>query len=82
MPSMRPRPGIQETQEGARVYILDSGIDAEHPDLSPNLNTSLCTSFVPDEGYNVDNGFYFNHGTHVAGIMAAANNAWVYRSSP
>ena len=37
------------TGEGAKVFILDSGIDAEHPDLAPNLNTGLCTSFVPGE---------------------------------
>ena len=59
----------------SRVFILDSGIDAEHPDLAPNLNTALCTSFVTDEDYNVDDGFYFNHGTHVAGIIAAADNS-------
>ena len=41
------------TGKGARVFILDSGIDAEHPDLAPNLNTDLCTSFVPGEDYNV-----------------------------
>ncbi len=29
---------------GAKVFILDSGIDAEKTDLSPNLNTSLCKS--------------------------------------
>ena len=61
------------TGVGARVFILDSGIDADNPDLAPNLNTSLSTSFVPDEGYNVSNGF--NHGTHVAGIIAAADNS-------
>lgn len=64
------------TGETTRVFILDSGIDAEHPDLLPNLNTSLCKSFVPDEGYNVRPGLYFNHGTHVAGIIAAADNDW------
>lgn len=62
------------TGEGAKVFILDSGIDAEHPDLAPNLNTSLCKSFVPGEDYNVQPGSYFNHGSHVAGIIAAANN--------
>lgn len=60
--------------EGAKVFILDSGIDAEHPDLSPNLNTTLSKSFVPGEDWNVRPGFYFNHGTHVAGIVAAADN--------
>ena len=41
------------TGTGARVFILDSGIDADNPDLAPNLNTSLSTSFVPGEDYNV-----------------------------
>lgn len=59
---------------GARVFILDSGIDADHPDLSPNLNTTLSTSFIYGEGYNIQPGFYNNHGTHVAGIIAAADN--------
>lgn len=62
--------------KNARVFILDSGIDAEHPDLSPNLNTSLCTSFVPGESYNVAPGPAFSHGTHVAGIVAAADNQY------
>jgi subtilisin family serine protease len=59
------------TGEGARVFILDSGIDIERPDLEPNINFSLSTSFNPNEDYIDDlNG----HGTHVAGIIAAANN--------
>ena len=64
------------TGKKTKVFILDSGIDAEHPDLAPNLNTSLCASFVPGEDYNVEDGFYFNHGTHVAGIVAAAHNGY------
>ena len=62
------------TGDGATVYILDSGIDAEHPDLAPNLNPSLCASFVPGEDWNIQPGSYFNHGSHVAGIVAAADN--------
>lgn len=61
--------------EGAKVFILDNGIDAEKADLSPNLNTSLCKSFVPGEDWNIQPGNYFNHGTHVAGIIAAADNS-------
>lgn len=64
------------TGEGARVFVLDAGIDADNPDLVPNLNTDLSTSFVPDETYNVRDGSFFNHGTHVAGIIAAADNTW------
>ncbi len=32
-------------------------------------------SFVPGEDWNIRPGFYFNHGTHVAGIIAAADNS-------
>ena len=64
------------TGNNAKVFILDSGIDAEHPDLAPNLNKDLCTSFVPGESYNVKDKLFFNHGTHVAGIIAAADNSW------
>jgi len=61
--------------EGAKVFILDNGIDAEKADLAPNLKTSLCKSFVPGEDWNIQPGNYFNHGTHVAGIIAAADNS-------
>jgi len=62
--------------DGVKVFVLDSGIDAEHPDLAPNLNTNLSASFVTDEDWNIQPGFYFNHGTHVAGIIAAADNSF------
>ncbi|TVZ25393.1 subtilase family protein [Gillisia sp. Hel_I_86] len=62
------------TGKGASVFVLDSGIDAEHPDLAPNLNTSLSASFVPGEDWNIRPGSYFNHGSHVAGTIAAAQN--------
>ena len=59
------------TGKGAKVFILDTGIDPTHPDLVPNLNTALCWSFVEGETYvdTID-----GHGTHVAGIIAAAYN--------
>jgi len=59
---------------GARVAVLDSGIDADNADLAPNLNTALSTSFVPGEGFDVRPGVFFNHGTHVAGTIAASDN--------
>lgn len=62
------------TGAGARVFILDSGIDAENDELSSNLNSALCTSFVPGEDWNIQPGEYFNHGTFVAGIVAATDN--------
>lgn len=57
----------------ARVAVLDAGIWKDHPDIKPNLNWSLSTSFVPGEGV-VPTVAGFNHGTHVAGIIAAAIN--------
>ena len=58
----------------ARVAVLDAGIITTQPDLAPNLNLALSTSFVPTEP-NLDPPYgEFNHGTHVAGIIAAAIN--------
>ncbi|GAA4361951.1 S8 family serine peptidase [Kangiella marina] len=59
--------------QGVRVAVLDSGIDSSHPDLTPNLNMALSTSFVPGEDYDNPPG---SHGTHVAGTIAAADNAF------
>lgn len=61
--------------DGVRVAVLDSGIDADHPDLEANLNKALSTSFVAGEGYAIDlPPGAFNHGTHVAGTVAALDN--------
>ena len=57
----------------ARVAVLDSGIWIDHPDIAPNLNLALSTSFATGEGI-VPTVAGFNHGTHVAGIIAAAIN--------
>jgi subtilisin family serine protease len=57
----------------ARVVVLDSGIWSGHPDIAPNLNLGLSISFVPGEGL-VPTVAGFNHGTHVAGIIAAPIN--------
>lgn len=57
----------------ARVAVLDSGICGTHPDIAPNLNLALSVSLVPGEGL-APTTTGFNHGTHVAGIIAAAVN--------
>lgn len=58
---------------GARVAILDGGIYSAHLDLAPNLDVAASRSFVPGQAYNTDTGTFW-HGTHVAGIVAAAAN--------
>lgn len=58
----------------ARVAVLDSGIVTTHPDIAPNLNLALSKSFVPTEPDLNPPLNTFNHGTHVAGIIAAPIN--------
>lgn len=58
---------INDPNANTWVFILDSGIDLDHPDL--NVNTSNSRSFVGGSA-NDCNG----HGTHVAGTVAARNN--------
>jgi len=58
----------------ARVAVIDAGIWSGHPDIGPNVNLALSKSFVPGEP-GIDPTVYgFNHGTHVAGIIAAPIN--------
>jgi subtilisin family serine protease len=75
--------GAGVTGAGVRVAVLDAGIDHDHPDLTPNLNMALSTSFVPCifgncdgpvEDWKILPGFGFNHGTHTAGTIAAADD--------
>lgn len=60
---------------GAVIAVLDSGIVCDHPDLAPNLLPD-STSFATGEGVCHTIPGTFNHGTHVAGIAAAADNAF------
>src|SRR6478735_261366 len=73
------------TGRRVQVGVIDTGIDASHPDIAPNFNAALSRNFTMDipsvdgpcevatciDPANVDDG---GHGTHVAGIIAAARN--------
>lgn len=56
---------------GKTAWILDTGIDLDHPDL--NVDKTRSRSFLTDiTSAEDDNG----HGTHVAGIVGAKNNTF------
>jgi subtilisin family serine protease len=57
--------------ESVPVAIVDSGINADEPDLAPNVRMDLGWDFVSDDADASDN---VGHGTHVAGIVAARGN--------
>jgi subtilisin family serine protease len=76
---------VNAGDERVLVGILDSGIDATHPDLAGQVETALSRNFVTDipaidgacevsscvdPATTDDSG----HGTHVAGTVAAAAN--------
>ncbi|WP_173040856.1 S8 family serine peptidase [Phytohabitans flavus] len=81
--SRRKQPG----DKGVTVGILDTGVDASHPDLAPNFSTRLSRNFAPDltdidgpcevasclDPVGTDDG---GHGTHVAGTIGAAVNGF------
>ncbi len=59
------------------VGVLDSGIDASHPDLVGQVDAAAsvsCVGGVPDTTASVWSNDVIGHGTHVSGIIAAAKN--------
>ena len=56
---------------GKTAWIVDSGIDFDHPDLT--VDQTRSRSFLPGITSADDSN---GHGTHVAGIIAAKNNTF------
>lgn len=63
--------------KGVRVAVLDTGIDANHPDLSGRIDLVASRSFSRIDDLLDRNG----HGTHVVGIIAGTGveSGGVYR---
>ncbi|GAB3622053.1 S8 family serine peptidase [Mariniluteicoccus endophyticus] len=67
---------ITDGSRNVLVGVLDSGIDPEHPDLKPNIDVAAsvnCTGAGQPsaKGWEPTTS---DHGTHVAGTIAAARN--------
>jgi subtilisin family serine protease len=73
------------TGQGVRVAVIDGGIYDAHLDLAGAVDVAASRSFVPGQPFNFDQRVdpltgnlvpdTFWHGTHVAGIIAARDNA-------
>ncbi len=57
------------TTPSGTAWVIDTGIDLDHPDL--NVDASRSKTFVNSKSADDDNG----HGSHCAGIIGALNNS-------
>ncbi|NMP16355.1 S8 family serine peptidase [Thalassotalea sp. Y01] len=64
--------------KGARVAVLDGGFSVNHPDIADNVvGAADMTGEGIEYGPNEDDpDGIFSHGMHVAGTIAAADNAF------
>ena len=70
--------GVSTGSHDTLVGILDSGVDATHPDLAPNIDPANSVGCQVDGVPNTSPAAWAPttsaHGTHVAGTVAAARN--------
>ena len=67
------RVGGASNGTGKTAWIIDTGIDQDHPDL--NVDVARSISFLSGGGGNNTPDDYHGHGSHVAGTIAALNNS-------
>jgi subtilisin family serine protease len=68
---------INPGSPGVLVGVLDSGVDATHPDLAAAVDPTRsagCLSGAPDQSPAAWSPTTSMHGTHVAGVIAAADD--------
>lgn len=60
---------------GVHIYIIDTGIDSDHPDLAAHIGNGFaavnCKGRNCNQPWDDDNG----HGSHVSGSAAAIDNS-------
>ncbi|ELM6621406.1 S8 family serine peptidase [Vibrio fluvialis] len=62
--------GPRTPNSGTKAWIIDTGIDASHPDL--NVDASLGINYARGKPNQTSDGN--GHGTHVAGTIGAIDN--------
>lgn len=69
------------TGRGVQVAVVDSGLEICHPDLAANVEPGKSYNFQTDSWYGarIEDPFFpmtapFDHGTSVAGLIAAVAN--------
>ena len=70
------------TGAGARIAVLDTGIDPTHPDLAANVNEGLSALFSSGDPIDDHPWDEHYHGTHVAGTAAATGDVGVIGTAP
>lgn len=68
---------VERGSREVTVGVLDSGVDARHPDLAHAVDPSAsagCLTGAPDPAVSAWSPTTSPHGTHVAGIIAAADD--------
>ncbi|MFD2892179.1 S8 family peptidase [Flavobacterium chuncheonense] len=66
------RVGGGNTTSTRTAWVIDSGIDLDHPDL--NVDVTRSVSFLTGSPSNTSPDDQNGHGTHVAGTIAAIDN--------